>query len=214
MLNRSQRRKRGGEQANVNGSEADVKDEEMVPAQGSQDGASSGEPSAESKQKENSSQACSASDDTMGENDNANADSKGKGQAIDRQVEVKVEGSSQVKREKQSSKLTQLQRANSAFTEATMSQDDATPKAASKQRRASASGGSYTSGGGGGTKPKRQTKSSVSKYRGVAVHRWTGRWEAHIWENGKQLYLGSFADEDQAARVSFDLLSAIHSVPF
>ena len=43
-------------------------------------------------------------------------------------------------------------------------------------------------------------KSSVSKYRGVAVHRWTGRWESHIWENGKQLYLGSFETEEKAAR--------------
>jgi len=32
------------------------------------------------------------------------------------------------------------------------------------------------------------------------VHRYTGRWEAHIWEKGKQQYLGSFDKEDRAAR--------------
>jgi hypothetical protein len=32
------------------------------------------------------------------------------------------------------------------------------------------------------------------------VHRYTGRWEAHIWEKGKQQYLGSFSEEERAAR--------------
>ena len=63
-----------------------------------------------------------------------------------------------------------------------------------KQKRSSASGGNCSSG------KLRRGKSSVSNYRGVAVHRWTGRWEAHIWENGKQLYLGSFETEAQAAK--------------
>lgn len=39
-----------------------------------------------------------------------------------------------------------------------------------------------------------------SHFRGVAIHRWTGRFEAHIWEQGKQLYLGSFDTEEKAAR--------------
>ncbi|UPR00879.1 AP2-like ethylene-responsive transcription factor [Chloropicon primus] len=66
--------------------------------------------------------------------------------------------------------------------------------AGTKSRRSSASG-SVSSGS-----KSRRAKPVVSKYRGVAVHRWTGRWEAHIWENGKQLYLGSFETEEQAAR--------------
>jgi len=41
----------------------------------------------------------------------------------------------------------------------------------------------------------------TSRYRGVAIHRLTGRWEAHIWKSGKQIYLGSFASEEKAARI-------------
>ena len=40
----------------------------------------------------------------------------------------------------------------------------------------------------------------TSVYRGVAQHRVTKRWESHVWENKKQIYLGSFATEEQAAR--------------
>ena len=47
---------------------------------------------------------------------------------------------------------------------------------------------------------KDKKKKALSKFRGVAVHRYTGRWEAHIWENGKQQYLGSFDEEERAAR--------------
>ena len=32
----------------------------------------------------------------------------------------------------------------------------------------------------------------------------TGRWEAHIWEDGKQVYLGGFENENQAA-LAYDL---------
>ena len=45
---------------------------------------------------------------------------------------------------------------------------------------------------------------STSKYRGVTHHCRTGRWEAHLWKNGKQVYLGGFSDEPQAA-LAYDL---------
>lgn len=40
----------------------------------------------------------------------------------------------------------------------------------------------------------------TSRYKGVAQHRVTRRWESHVWENKKQIYLGSFATEKQAAQ--------------
>jgi hypothetical protein len=40
-----------------------------------------------------------------------------------------------------------------------------------------------------------------SKYRGVAAHKQTGRFESHLWLDGKQVYLGSFDTEEAAARV-------------
>ncbi|KAL6570312.1 hypothetical protein OROMI_014826 [Orobanche minor] len=69
-------------------------------------------------------------------------------------------------------------------------------------------------------KPKRksierespQRRSSI--YRGVTRHRWTGRYEAHLWDKnswnqsqrkrGKQVYLGAYNDEGAAAR-AYDL---------
>jgi len=62
--------------------------------------------------------------------------------------------------------------------------------AAKKPRGGGASGG-YSSRGGGNR--------STSKFRGVTHHCRTGRWEAHIWEDGKQVYLGGFDSENQAA---------------
>ena len=53
-----------------------------------------------------------------------------------------------------------------------------------------------------------------SKFRGVTKHRWTGRFEAHLWDSasartnpqpggrqkGKQIYLGGYSTESEAAR--------------
>ncbi|XP_077247740.1 AP2-like ethylene-responsive transcription factor At1g16060 [Tasmannia lanceolata] len=53
-----------------------------------------------------------------------------------------------------------------------------------------------------------------SRYRGVSRHRWTGRFEAHLWDKGswnvtqkkkgKQVYLGAYDEEVSAAR-AYDL---------
>lgn len=42
--------------------------------------------------------------------------------------------------------------------------------------------------------------SRSSQYRGVTFYRRTGRWESHIWDSGKQLYLGGFDTSHDAAR--------------
>jgi AP2-like factor (ANT lineage) len=52
-----------------------------------------------------------------------------------------------------------------------------------------------------------------SSYRGVTRHRWTGRYEAHLWDSssqrvsttkgrtkGKQVYLGGYESETTAAK--------------
>ncbi|CAL5369347.1 unnamed protein product [Camellia sinensis] len=54
----------------------------------------------------------------------------------------------------------------------------------------------------------------TSQYRGVTRHRWTGRYEAHLWDNsckkegqsrkGRQVYLGGYDMEAKAAR-AYDL---------
>ncbi|XP_044484579.1 AP2-like ethylene-responsive transcription factor At1g16060 [Mangifera indica] len=72
------------------------------------------------------------------------------------------------------------------------------------------------------TKAKRTRKSvprdsppqRSSIFRGVTRHRWTGRFEAHLWDKncwnesqnkkGRQVYLGAYDDEEAAAR-SYDL---------
>ncbi|PON44406.1 AP2/ERF transcription factor [Parasponia andersonii] len=76
---------------------------------------------------------------------------------------------------------------------------------------------SFTGSGGGGTgqlpaelgvlqqkqqmkKSRRGPRSRSSQYRGVTFYRRTGRWESHIWDCGKQVYLGGFDTAHAAAR--------------
>ncbi|XP_071706788.1 AP2-like ethylene-responsive transcription factor TOE3 [Rutidosis leptorrhynchoides] len=49
-------------------------------------------------------------------------------------------------------------------------------------------------------KSRRGPPSRSSQYRGVTFYRRTGRWESHIWDSGKQLYLGGFDTAHDAAR--------------
>ncbi|KAL2486622.1 Ethylene-responsive transcription factor RAP2-7 [Abeliophyllum distichum] len=51
-----------------------------------------------------------------------------------------------------------------------------------------------------GRKSRRGPKSKSSRYRGVTFYRRTGRWESHIWDCGKQVYLGGFDTDLTAAR--------------
>ena len=48
---------------------------------------------------------------------------------------------------------------------------------------------------------RRGPLSRSSLYRGVTFYRRTSRWEAHVWTNGKQQYLGGYKDEEIAAKV-------------
>ncbi|KAJ0949631.1 putative transcription factor AP2-EREBP family [Helianthus annuus] len=47
---------------------------------------------------------------------------------------------------------------------------------------------------------RRGPRSRSSQYRGVTFYRRTGRWESHIWDCGKQVYLGGFDTAHAAAR--------------
>lgn len=62
--------------------------------------------------------------------------------------------------------------------------------------------------------PRDSPPQRSSIYRGVTRHRWTGRYEAHLWDKncwnesqnkkGRQVYLGAYHDEDAAAH-AYDL---------
>ena len=64
--------------------------------------------------------------------------------------------------------------------------------------RAGGEGAAKSSAAGGSAKPARS-----SRYRGVAQHKVTRRWESHIWHDKRQCYLGSFDTEEDAA-VAYD----------
>ncbi|KAJ8485674.1 hypothetical protein OPV22_018159 [Ensete ventricosum] len=49
-------------------------------------------------------------------------------------------------------------------------------------------------------KSRRGPRSRSSQYRGVTFYRRTGRWESHIWDCRKQVYLGGFDTAYAAAR--------------
>ncbi|KAI7751378.1 hypothetical protein M8C21_016926 [Ambrosia artemisiifolia] len=49
-------------------------------------------------------------------------------------------------------------------------------------------------------KSRRGPRPQSSQYRGVTFYRRTGRWESHIWDCGKQIYLGGFDTAHAAAR--------------
>ncbi|KAG0527791.1 hypothetical protein BDA96_06G263600 [Sorghum bicolor] len=60
--------------------------------------------------------------------------------------------------------------------------------------------GSAATAAAGGKKSRRGPRSRSSQYRGVTFYRRTGRWESHIWDCGKQVYLGGFDTAHAAAR--------------
>ncbi|KAK1440816.1 hypothetical protein QVD17_06648 [Tagetes erecta] len=90
-----------------------------------------------------------------------------------------------------------------------MVENEAVETRRAKRRRDVTLNPGQQSGQGSPTTVKRS-----SKFRGVSKHRWTGRYEAHLWDKlswnvtqkkkGKQVYLGAYDEEESAAR-AYDL---------
>ncbi|CAA7409793.1 unnamed protein product [Spirodela intermedia] len=59
-------------------------------------------------------------------------------------------------------------------------------------------------------KSRRGPRSRSSQYRGVTFYRRTGRWESHIWDCGKQVYLGN----SPANSMGISRSSSPHSSPW
>lgn len=55
-----------------------------------------------------------------------------------------------------------------------------------------------------GTALQKSASGGPSKYRGVIWHKSNSKWEARIYENGKQRFLGYYTSEEEAARVYDD----------
>ncbi|RWR80573.1 AP2-like protein ethylene-responsive transcription factor [Cinnamomum micranthum f. kanehirae] len=93
-----------------------------------------------------------------------------------------------------------------------------TPKCSKRRRRepvvAAASGEDKGELQDPSTTNTTSTVKRSSRFRGVSRHRWTGRYEAHLWDKGswnvaqkkkgKQVYLGAYDEEEAAAR-AYDL---------
>ena len=55
--------------------------------------------------------------------------------------------------------------------------------------------GSELTDGDDSLKKRARVKAQASSFKGVTLHCRTNRFESHIWEEGKQIYLGGFASE-------------------
>ncbi|KAL4513614.1 hypothetical protein Ndes2526B_g05222 [Nannochloris sp. 'desiccata'] len=78
------------------------------------------------------------------------------------------------------------------------------PAAASTSRLATLEAAGVSLGG------RSAAQGGPSKYRGVVWHKSNSKWEARIYEAGKQRFLGYFSNEDEAALTYDDCAARIH----